>query len=130
MVVYKRSIRVNKGFLQDMVFHKISPGHRGQQRISGGHGGQQEISLGHGGQQRISAGHCSPHEISAGHGGVQEQQHLLFTINCGGHIGKVGQSRTKLDNFEKKWIFVDIFLDNFRFLTFWRIFSCFFWSFF
>ena len=33
------------------------------------------------------------------------QGNLLFNINCGGHVGKVCQSRTKLDNFETKCIF-------------------------
>ena len=41
---------------------------------------------------------------------------LLFTINCDGHIGKVGQNvgqdRTI---FKKKIIFVDIFRGNFSF---------------
>ena len=30
------------------------------------------------------------------------QGNLLFTINCGGHIEKVGQSKTKFDDFERE----------------------------
>ena len=45
------------------------------------------------------------------------QWNLLLPINCGGHIGKVGQSQRKLDNFEeKKWILVDILGIFFMFL--------------
>ena len=41
------------------------------------------------------------HKYTLGYGRIcQDQGNLFTTINCGGHIGKVGQSQTKLDNFE------------------------------